>query len=54
MIKHVAFSAFFVFASLSFQQLFLSLQLKIKDTYKYMGGFFGTVKKTECVTDLFY
>ena len=54
MIKHVAFSAFFVFAYLSIQQLFLSLQLKIKDTYKYMGGFFGTVKKTECVTDLFY
>ena len=54
MIKHDVFFAFFVFASLSFQQLFLSLQLKIKDTYKYMGGFFGTVKKTECVTDLFY
>ena len=54
MIKHDMFFAFFVFASLSFQQLFLSLQLKNKDTYKYMGGFFGTVKKTECVTDLFY
>ena len=23
-------------------------------TYKYMGGFFGTVSKAECVTDLFY
>ena len=54
MIKHVAFSAFFVFAYLSFQQLFLSLHLEIKDTYKYMGGFFGTVSKAACVADLFY
>ena len=30
MIKHGIFSAFFVFAYLSFQQLFLYLQLKTK------------------------
>ena len=37
-----------------FPLFFLNLHLKIEYTYKYMGGFFGTVSKAECVTDLFY
>ena len=45
---------FFAYTYPSFQQLFLSLHPKIEYTYKYMGGFFGTVSKAACVADLFY